>query len=55
MNYHLEGGQILLPPDEPLVPRSKGSDQVIRIHYDVNEGVAQAEERAVSSWKIKIK
>lgn len=47
---HLEGGQVLFPPQEPLVSGAEGGDQVIGVHDDVDEGVEEAEEGGVAAW-----
>ena len=46
---HLDGGQILFPPKVFLVLGSHGSQQVVGVHYDVNERVDEAEESAVAA------
>ena len=49
MSYHLEGGEVFLPPDELLVLGSHGGDHVIKVHDDVDERVEQAEEGRVTA------
>ena len=44
---HLQTSQILLPPEVLVVLRAHGGDHVVKIHHNVDEGVHQAEERAV--------
>lgn len=49
LNYHLEGGEVLLPPDVLLVLRSHGGDHVVEVHDDVYEGVEEGEEGRVAA------
>lgn len=51
--YHLEGGEVLLPPDELLVLGAHGGDHVVEVHHDVYKGVEEGEERAVSACNEK--
>jgi len=46
---HLQGGQILLPPEILLVLGTHGGHQIVGVHDDVDEGVEHTEEGAVSS------
>lgn len=48
-SYHLQGGEILLPPEVLLELGSEGGEQVVRVHHDVDEGVEQSEEGAVAT------
>ena len=48
--YHLDSGEVLLPPQVLLVLRSQRRHQVVRIHDDVHERVEEAEERGVTAW-----
>lgn len=48
MGYHLQGGDVLLPPDVLLEAGSHGSQHVVGVHDDVHEGVDDADERAMS-------
>lgn len=47
--HHLEGGQVLLPPDELLVLGSHGGHHVVEIHDNVHERVQKAEEGRVAA------
>ena len=47
--YHLEGGEVFLPPDELLVLGSHGSNHVIEVHDNMHECVEQAEEGGMSA------
>jgi len=50
---HLQGGQVLLPPQVFLHVGAQGGQQVVRVHDYVDERVQQSEERAVATcWKI---
>jgi len=50
---HLQGGQVLLPPQVFLYVGAQGGQQVVRVHYYVDERIQQSEERAVTAcWKI---
>lgn len=51
---HLEGGQVLLPPNVLLVLGTHGSDHVIEVHHNVYEGVEQRKESAVATYKQQI-
>lgn len=46
---HLDGGEVLLPPQILLVLRTEGCEEVIAVHDDVDECVDHAEERRVSA------
>lgn len=46
---HLQGGEVLLPPEVLLELGSEGGEQVVRVHHDVDEGVEQTEEGAVAT------
>jgi len=49
---HLQGGQVLLPPQIFLHVGAQGSQQVVGVHDYVDERVQQSEERAVTTcWK----
>jgi len=48
--HHLQGGQVLLPPEVLLVLWTHGREHVVGVHHDVDEGVEQAEEGAVATW-----
>lgn len=50
--YHLQHGEILLPPEVLLYLRSHGGQHVVRVHDDVHEGIQQAEERAVTTCGV---
>lgn len=47
---HLQAGEVLLPPEVLLELGSEGREQVVRVHYDVYEGVEQSEEGTVATW-----
>lgn len=47
--HHLQSGKILLPPEVLLHLRTEGSEKIIGVHHDVNEGVEHAEERRVTA------
>lgn len=49
VTYHLEGGQILLPPDVLLVFGTHCCYHIVEVHDYVNEGVEQSEECAVAT------
>lgn len=49
VQYHLEHGQVFLPPQVLLHLRSDGGQHVVRVHDDVHERVEQTEERAVTA------
>lgn len=42
--HHLEGGQVLLPPEIGLHPWTHRRQKVVRVHDDVNESVEQSKE-----------
>lgn len=44
---HLQGGQVLLPPEVPLHGGPESREQVVRVHDYVHERVQEAEEGAV--------
>lgn len=46
---HLQGGEVLLPPQVLLELGSEGREQVVRVHHDVDERVEQTEEGAVAT------
>lgn len=46
---HLDGGEVLLPPQILLVLGAEGREEVIPVHDDVDECVDHAEERRVSA------
>lgn len=46
---HLQGGEVLLPPEVLLELGSEGGEQVVRVHHNVDEGVEQSEEGAVAT------
>lgn len=46
---HLQGGQVLFPPQVLLVFGSHGGEKVVRVHDDVHERVEQTEESSVSA------
>lgn len=48
-DYHLEGGEVFLPPDVLLVFGSHGRDHVVEIHHDVHKCVEKREESAVAT------
>lgn len=47
--YHLEGREVLLPPDVLLVLGSHGGNHIIEVHDNVDKGVEQAEESRVTA------
>ena len=47
--YHLEGREILFPPDELLVLWTHGGHHVIKVHDDVDKSVEQTEEGRVAT------
>jgi len=47
---HLKRGEIFLPPDVLLVLGSHGSHHVVEVHDDVDEGVQQSKECAMTAW-----
>lgn len=49
--YHLEGGEILLPPDVLLVLWAHRRDHVVEVHDDMHEGVEESEEGRVTTWR----
>lgn len=51
--YHLEYGQVFLPPQVLLHMRSDSGQHVIRVHDYVHERIQETEERAVATWKIE--
>lgn len=48
---HLQAGQVLLPPEEPLELGAHGGKQVVRVHDNVHKGVEQAEKGAVAAGR----
>ena len=44
LKYHLEGGQVFLPPNELLVLWTHGSHHVVEVHDNVDEGVEESEK-----------
>lgn len=49
VQYHLEHGQVFLPPQVFLHLRPDGGQHVVRVHDDMYERVEQTEERAVAA------
>lgn len=49
VRYHLEHGQVFLPPQVLLHLWPDGGQHVVRVHNDVHERVEQTEERAVAA------
>lgn len=47
---HLEGGKILLPPEELLVFRSHSSQKIICIHNNMYKGVYKSKKSTMSAW-----
>ena len=47
--YHLESGEILLPPNVLLILRAHRRDHVVEVHDDVDEGVEEGEEGRVAA------
>lgn len=47
--YHLEGGEVLLPPDVLLVLGAHRRDHVVEVHDDVDESVEEGEEGRVAA------
>lgn len=45
--HHLDGGEVLLPPEVLLVLRAQRGQEVVGVHDDVHEGVEEAEEGRV--------
>lgn len=45
---HLDGGQVLLPPEIFMVFGAEGGQQVVRVHDDVNKRVEYAEKSGVT-------
>lgn len=50
VTYHLESGQILLPPDVFLIFGSHGSDHIVEIHNNMYKWVQQGKEGTVATW-----
>lgn len=48
----LQGREVSLPPQVLLHVRADGSQPVVRIHHDVDEGVDQADEERLSTSHI---
>ncbi len=46
---HLEGGQVLLPPEVLLHVWAQGGQEVVGVHDDVHDGVHEAAERLLAS------
>lgn len=42
--HQLQGRQVFLPPQVLLHVRADGSQAVVRVHHDMDEGVDQADE-----------
>lgn len=38
-NYHLQDGQVTLPPQVPAHPRSQAGQAIVAVHEDVDKGV----------------
>jgi hypothetical protein len=53
--YQLHSRQVFFPPEILLDTRPKQRQQIIRIHYNVDERVHKGHECNVSTWKIKRK
>jgi len=49
ITHHLQTGDVLFPPQVLLNARPQCSQQVIRVHDYVHEGVDQTEESAVTT------
>lgn len=47
--YHLECGEVLLPPDELLVLGSEGGHHVVEVHHNMYKRVKHREERTVAT------
>lgn len=52
--YHLEWGEVFLPPDVLLEARPHGGHHVVEIHDDVDKGVEEGEEGAVTACRQQI-
>ena len=50
---HLEGGEVLLPPEVGLHLGTEGGEEVVRVHQDVNHGVDETAERLLATWANK--
>lgn len=48
-SYHLESGEVLLPPNVLLVSRSHRRHHVVEIHDDVDKRVEQGEKCAMTT------
>ena len=48
-SYHLESGEVLLPPNVLLVLRTHGSHHVVKVHDNVDESVEQTEKGRVAT------
>lgn len=46
---HLQGGEVLLPPEVRLDRGTERREQVVRVHHDVDEGVQETEEGRVTA------
>lgn len=46
---HLEGREVLLPPDELLVFGTHGGHHVVEVHDYVHEGIEQCEEGTMAT------
>lgn len=49
--YHLEGSEILFPPDKLLIFGAHGGHHVIKVHDDVHKSVEQSEESRVATGR----
>lgn len=48
-SYHLECGEVFLPPDELLVFRSHCGDHIVEVHDDMHERVEHGKEGTVAA------
>ncbi len=50
---HLEWGQVLLPPQIRLHPRSQSGQKIVGIHDDVHDGIDETSEGFLAAWNKK--
>lgn len=50
ITYHLDSGQVLLPPQVLVILGPKCCQEVVAVHDDVDEGVQKTEESGVTAW-----
>ena len=48
--HQLQRGEVSLPPQVLLHVRAERSQEVVRIHHNVDEGVEQADEECCMMW-----